>query len=67
MRRVITGALSLSAGLALASCGGDEPATVAPPPGTAQVVSVTPCLNQIVPGTGKSGTGASRRSGRTWP
>lgn len=54
MRRVITGALSLSAGLALASCGGDEPATVAPPPGTAQVVSVTPCLNQIVPGTGKS-------------
>lgn len=52
MRRLLAIALPLPLALMLGSCGGED-APVAPPPGTAKVVSVTPCLEQIVPGTGK--------------
>jgi Domain of unknown function (DUF4331) len=52
MKRLAAPTLALSAVVFLASCGSDEQAPVAPPAGTAQVVSVTPCLEQVVPGTG---------------
>lgn len=52
MTRLALGTISLSALLFATSCGSDEQAPVAPPAGTAQVISVTPCLEQVVPGTG---------------
>lgn len=39
--------------LALAACGTDDDLPIQPPPDTEQVVSVTPCIDQVVPGTGK--------------
>ena len=53
MKRLAASTVALAALAMLASCGGDEQAPIAPPPGTARVVSVTPCLEQVVPGTGK--------------
>jgi hypothetical protein len=53
MRAPFSIALTAAAALALSSCGSDEQTPIPPPPGTAQVTSVTPCLEQIVPGTGK--------------
>ena len=49
-------ALALTAAMAvlLSACGSDEAAPIAPPAGTAQVISVIPCINQEVPGTGKT-------------
>jgi hypothetical protein len=53
MRRLAKCSLPIAAAVMIASCGGDEQTPIAPPPGTARVVSVTPCLEQVVPGTGK--------------
>jgi hypothetical protein len=53
MNRMVAITAPLAAALMLGSCGGDEKAPIPPPPGTAKVVSVTPCLEQVVPGTGK--------------
>lgn len=53
-------ALSVVCLAAVAGCGGEEgssPAPTPPPPPSATSFSVTPCLNQIVPGTGSTVAG----------
>lgn len=53
-------ALSVVCLAAVAGCGGEEgssPAPTTPPPPSATSFSVTPCLNQIVPGTGSTVAG----------
>lgn len=54
MKRFATLAAPVGMALALAACGTDETVQVAPPDGTLQVLSVTPCIDQEVPGTGKT-------------
>lgn len=61
LRKAAPASLVLSLALALAACGGGENETTptptpTPPPSTTSF-SVTPCLNQIVPGTGSTVAG----------
>ena len=52
-RRSLASVTALGLAFALAACGSDEEAPVPPPEGTELVTSVVPCLEQVVPGTGK--------------